>query len=210
TTGSPGYRHGGCSWWSGTAPPSSPAAGRSRTSCCGPQAAATWRVKQAPPSPTDPTSWAAPRRPPWFSTPPRGGERAAATWSRRSGRSRRCAMAGSSPSRPTRSSAPGRGSERPRRCWRPPSTPRPAAPDRPRVAAAHLTRRRLAATSALLALVLGVSLVAATLIGPVHASLLTALGPGGDGTPDFLILFRTRLPRVLLAPLVACAPPSSR
>jgi iron complex transport system permease protein len=77
------------------------------------------------------------------------------------------------------------------------------------VAAAHLTRRRLAATSALLVLVLAVSLAAATLIGPVRASLLTALGPGGAGTPDFIILFRTRLPRVLLGAVVggalACA-----
>jgi iron complex transport system permease protein len=73
------------------------------------------------------------------------------------------------------------------------------------VAAAHLTRRRLAATSALLALALGMSLAAATLIGPVRASLLTALGPGGAGTPDFIILFRTRLPRVLLGAVVGGA-----
>jgi iron complex transport system permease protein len=73
------------------------------------------------------------------------------------------------------------------------------------VAAAHLTRRRLAATSALLALALGVSLAAATLIGPVRASLLTALGSGGDATPDFVILFRTRLPRVLLGAVVGGA-----
>ena len=73
------------------------------------------------------------------------------------------------------------------------------------MAAAHLTRRRLAATSALLALALGASLVAATLVGPVHASLATALGPGGAGTPDFVILFRTRLPRVLLGAVVGGA-----
>ena len=73
------------------------------------------------------------------------------------------------------------------------------------MAAAHLTRRRLAATSALLALALVVSLAAATLIGPVRASLLTALGPGGDSTPDFVILFRTRLPRVLLGAVVGGA-----
>ena len=71
--------------------------------------------------------------------------------------------------------------------------------------AAHLTRRRLAATSALLAAVLAASLAAATLIGPVRASLWTALGPGGEHTPDFAILFRTRLPRVLLGAVVGGA-----
>lgn len=71
--------------------------------------------------------------------------------------------------------------------------------------AAHLTRRRLAATCATLAAILAASLAAATLIGPVRASLWTALGPGGDGTPDFAILFRTRLPRVLLGAVVGGA-----
>src|SRR5262249_12592878 len=122
-----------------------------------------------------------------------------------SGRSRRCATAGSSPSRLTRSSAPDRGGERPPPCWRPPFTPRPAAPDRPRVAPAPLTRPRLAAPAPLLALPPRVSPPAATLVGPVRASLLTALGPGGAGTPDFIILFRTRLPRVLLGAVVGGA-----
>src|SRR5262249_12007594 len=134
-----------------------------------------------------------------------GAKRAAATCSPRSGRCRRCATAGSSPSRPTRPSAPGRGLERPPPCLRPPSTPRPAAPDRAPPAPAPLTPRPLAATSALLVLALGVSLAAATLIGPVRASLLTALGPGGAATPDFIILFRTRLPRVLLGAVVGGA-----
>jgi iron complex transport system permease protein len=73
------------------------------------------------------------------------------------------------------------------------------------VAAAHLTRRRLAATCAMLAAILGGSLAAATLIGPVRASLWAALGPGGERTPDFAILFRTRLPRVLLGAVVGGA-----
>ena len=46
--------------------------------------------------------------------------------------------------------------------------------------AAHLTRRRLAATCATLAAILAASMAAATLIGPVRASLWTALGPGGQ------------------------------
>jgi iron complex transport system permease protein len=73
------------------------------------------------------------------------------------------------------------------------------------VPAAHLTRRRLAATCATLAAILAASLAAATLIGPVRASIWTALGPGGDRTPDFAILFRTRLPRVLLGGVVGGA-----
>jgi iron complex transport system permease protein len=36
----------------------------------------------------------------------------------------------------------------------------------------------------------------------VHASLRRALAPGGAATADYLILFRTRLPRVLLAAVV--------
>src|SRR5262249_61830445 len=72
-------------------------------------------------------------------------------------------------------------------------------------AAPRLSRRPLAATSALVALRLVVSLAAATLVGPVRASLLTALGPGGAGTPDFIILFRPRLPRVLLGAVVGGA-----
>jgi len=73
------------------------------------------------------------------------------------------------------------------------------------VSDAHLTRRRLEASLAVLAAALLVSVVAATLIGPVHASLATALGAGGQETPDRAILFRTRLPRVLLGAVVGGA-----
>jgi iron complex transport system permease protein len=74
---------------------------------------------------------------------------------------------------------------------------------RPR--AAHLTRRRLGVTAAVLLAALAVSIVAATLVGPVSVSLATALGPGGWETPDHAILFRTRLPRVLLGAVVGGA-----
>ena len=67
---------------------------------------------------------------------------------------------------------------------------------------AHLTARRLAAALAVLAGTLVVTLVAATLIGPARASLSAALAPGGEATPDYAILFRARLPRVLLAAVV--------
>src|SRR5262245_1578953 len=56
-----------------------------------------------------------------------------------------------------------------------------------------------------LALLLVVSVGLATLLGPVRASLWTALGAGGQGTPDFVILFRARLPRVLLGAVVGGA-----
>jgi iron complex transport system permease protein len=69
----------------------------------------------------------------------------------------------------------------------------------------HLTRRRLAVTAAVLGALLATSIAAATAIGPVHASLLKALGPGGESTPDFAILFRARLPRVLLGAVVGAA-----
>jgi iron complex transport system permease protein len=46
------------------------------------------------------------------------------------------------------------------------------------------------------------SIAAAALVGPVRASLWTAFAPGGAGSPDYLILVRTRLPRVLLAAVV--------
>lgn len=70
---------------------------------------------------------------------------------------------------------------------------------------AHLTRRRLTVTAALLAVLLVVSVAAAALVGPVAASLWTALGPGGERTSDFAIIFRTRVPRVLLGAMVGGA-----
>lgn len=71
--------------------------------------------------------------------------------------------------------------------------------------AAHLTGRRLGTTIAVLLALLAASIAAATLVGPVPASLRTALGPGGEHTPDHAILFRTRLPRVLLGAVVGGA-----
>src|SRR5262245_63702529 len=70
---------------------------------------------------------------------------------------------------------------------------------------AHLTRRRLVGTAAALLALLALSLAAATLVGPVRASLATALAPGGESSPDFAILFRARLPRVLLGAVVGGA-----
>jgi iron complex transport system permease protein len=70
---------------------------------------------------------------------------------------------------------------------------------------AHLTRRRLVGTAAALLGALCLSIVAATLVGPVRASLATALAPGGESSPDFAILFRARLPRVLLGAVVGGA-----
>jgi iron complex transport system permease protein len=53
------------------------------------------------------------------------------------------------------------------------------------------------------------SIAGAALVGPVHASLGRALGPGGEATADYAILVRARLPRVLLGGVVggalACA-----
>lgn len=66
--------------------------------------------------------------------------------------------------------------------------------------APYLTARRLAATLAALALGLMATLAVTLLIGPSHASLETALAD--PSTPDAVILFRTRLPRLLLAAVV--------
>jgi iron complex transport system permease protein len=73
------------------------------------------------------------------------------------------------------------------------------------VRAPYLTAGRLAGTTAGLAGVLLASIVAAALIGPVAASPWRALAPGGALSPDYVILFRTRLPRVLLAAVVGGA-----
>jgi iron complex transport system permease protein len=66
----------------------------------------------------------------------------------------------------------------------------------------YLTARRLLVTVALLIVALALSLAGAALVGPVHVSLWRALAAGGSATPDFAILVRTRLPRVLLAAAV--------
>jgi cobalamin transport system permease protein len=65
-----------------------------------------------------------------------------------------------------------------------------------------LTPARLARATAVLAVVLVASVVAAALIGPVRVSVARALAAGGAETADYAILFRTRLPRVLLAAVV--------
>jgi iron complex transport system permease protein len=66
----------------------------------------------------------------------------------------------------------------------------------------HLTARWLLASTAVLVAVLVVTILAAALLGPVHVSLRRALAAGGAATPDGVILFRTRLPRVVLAAVV--------
>jgi len=70
------------------------------------------------------------------------------------------------------------------------------------VRAPYLTRRRLVLTLAALGALLAASVVGATLIGPVRASLWAALAPGGAAGADYAIFFRTRLPRVLLGAVV--------
>ncbi len=70
------------------------------------------------------------------------------------------------------------------------------------VRAPYLTPARLVATTLVLAVLLAVSVGGATLIGPMHASLWRALGPDRLASPDYVILFRTRLPRVLMAAVV--------
>ena len=65
----------------------------------------------------------------------------------------------------------------------------------------YLTVERLLFTTAVLAALLTLSIGGAALVGPVHASLWRALDTGAS-SPDYIILFRTRLPRVLLAAVV--------
>jgi len=68
------------------------------------------------------------------------------------------------------------------------------------VNARHVTAARLARTTGVLVVVLLVSIAAAAAIGPVHVHLRAALGRADS--PDHAILFRARLPRVLLAGVV--------
>ena len=68
--------------------------------------------------------------------------------------------------------------------------------------APYLTLRRLVVTATVLVVLLLVSVAAAALVGPVHASLWRALAPGGAATTDYVILVRTRLPRILLGAVV--------
>jgi len=69
-------------------------------------------------------------------------------------------------------------------------------------AAARLTAERARTVLALLAALLVASLVAATLVGGVRLSFERALDFAHPENPDFVILFRTRLPRVLLGAAV--------
>src|SRR3990172_11818503 len=69
----------------------------------------------------------------------------------------------------------------------------------------YLTARRLGATLAALGAFLAVSVGAGAPIGPVHVNLWAALTAPPDASPDHVILFRTRLPRILLSAIVgAC------
>src|SRR5204863_305204 len=64
----------------------------------------------------------------------------------------------------------------------------------------HLTAGRLATATAVLACLLAATLAATSLVGPVHVSLARALA--APESTDAVILFRTRLPRVLLGAVV--------
>jgi iron complex transport system permease protein len=84
-----------------------------------------------------------------------------------------------------------------------PAPPRPERPSFGDVAA--LTPRRLLRVVGLLGVVALVSVVGATLIGPVPVDLAAALSGlrrGDAASVDYLIVFETRLPRVLLAAVV--------
>jgi iron complex transport system permease protein len=75
----------------------------------------------------------------------------------------------------------------------------------PSPAPRYLTRRRFKTTLTILAIVLVVVIVGAAAIGVVRIDLMHAVfGAVGDNV-DRLILFRTRLPRVLLAAVVGAA-----
>ena len=73
------------------------------------------------------------------------------------------------------------------------------------MAPAYLTWRRFVAVNALLLIVLLASIVLASLIGSVHVDLARALQSGLANNTDRVILFETRLPRVLLAAIVGGA-----
>jgi iron complex transport system permease protein len=73
------------------------------------------------------------------------------------------------------------------------------------MAVPHLTWRRLARVNGALFLLLLASLVAATAIGPVALDWRRALGGVGGVGPDAVILFRARVPRVILAAIVGGA-----
>ena len=69
----------------------------------------------------------------------------------------------------------------------------------------HLTPRRFVRVTGFLVVLLVGSLVGAALIGSVHVDLGRALFGGGADNVDRVILFDTRVPRVLLAAVVGAA-----
>ena len=73
------------------------------------------------------------------------------------------------------------------------------------MAVGYLTWRRLFGVTGVLLLILLLTLVAAAAVGPVRIDLWRALDPERVAGPDALILFRARIPRVLLAAVVGGA-----
>jgi iron complex transport system permease protein len=71
------------------------------------------------------------------------------------------------------------------------------------MALTHLTWARLARVNGILLLALAITLVAAAALGPVRLDWSRVLA--STSTPEAVILFRTRLPRVLLAAIVGGA-----
>ncbi|HUI28095.1 MAG TPA: iron ABC transporter permease [Candidatus Kryptonia bacterium] len=69
----------------------------------------------------------------------------------------------------------------------------------------HLTRRRFVTVNCGLVLALMASIALASCIGSVHVDLARALRTGLANNTDRVILFETRLPRVLLAAIVGAA-----
>ncbi len=67
---------------------------------------------------------------------------------------------------------------------------------------ARLTPQRAGMVLAMLAVMLALSIVGATTVGAVHVDIGRALDLSRADNPDFVILFRTRLPRVLLGAVV--------
>ena len=73
------------------------------------------------------------------------------------------------------------------------------------MAQAYLTRRRFVTVTVTLGVALLASVVCASLVGSVHVDLARALHAGLPANTDRVILFHTRLPRVLLAAVVGGA-----
>lgn len=69
----------------------------------------------------------------------------------------------------------------------------------------HLTKRRWLLVNCLLLLGLAVTIIACTTVGAVPVSLMHAWNVPSVDNPDYVILLRTRLPRVLLAAVVGGA-----